>query len=336
MKTIFIGNIDTVDTIDIEKLFSKYGKIKSIRRVHAKKFVFIDYYEDQDAEDAVHDLHGREFRGKNLIVELAKKNYNPKPNFYKEKNDYGRQKFRNDNKRTNDFQENYREKNYGPHSNDRRIEYNNDGRKKDDYNNSFKRYKVDSPQLREPRNWDEDSERYRVYDERDKEIRNNESYIHKSRDPIKDKENIIKRSEENENFQKKNDMTPSLDSPNPHYDFYISPEKEDPKNNFEVNEPNEFNSRKRDVSPIEKEFRRTSNNEQLKNREIVINNNNNDKRDDYHFGDDYRDEYRNDFRNVEGDDDLRNDYREDDEDNFDNYRSNKDNFSDESRFLPKK
>ena len=69
---LFVGHLSRhARTRDIEYLFEKYGRI---RDMHLKNdFGFIEYYDERDAEDAVHYLDNYNFEGERLVVEFARK-----------------------------------------------------------------------------------------------------------------------------------------------------------------------------------------------------------------------------------------------------------------------
>ncbi|KAI0236326.1 hypothetical protein L0F63_003641 [Massospora cicadina] len=55
---------------DIEKLLRSYGEV---REIHLRSgYGFVEFRDYRDAEDAIYDLHGREFLGERLIVEHAR------------------------------------------------------------------------------------------------------------------------------------------------------------------------------------------------------------------------------------------------------------------------
>jgi len=55
---------------DIEYFFRKYGKLKDISIKN--KYAFVDFEDYRDAEDAVYDLHKKEFMGEMVSVEIAR------------------------------------------------------------------------------------------------------------------------------------------------------------------------------------------------------------------------------------------------------------------------
>ena len=55
---------------DIEYFFRRYGKLREISLKNG--FAFIEFDDYRDAEDACYDLHGREFLGERVSVEMAR------------------------------------------------------------------------------------------------------------------------------------------------------------------------------------------------------------------------------------------------------------------------
>merc|ERR1719293_323831 len=55
---------------DIERFFRKYGRLREISIKNGYAFLEFDDY--RDADDAVYDLHGTEFMGERVTVELAR------------------------------------------------------------------------------------------------------------------------------------------------------------------------------------------------------------------------------------------------------------------------
>lgn len=70
-RRIYVGRIPPDATrTDVEKYFGRYGTLMDVRIMAG--FGFLEYDSVRDAEDAVHDLNGRDFMGERLIVEFAK------------------------------------------------------------------------------------------------------------------------------------------------------------------------------------------------------------------------------------------------------------------------
>lgn len=68
---VFFGNLPyDVRERDIEKFFKGFGKLGDISIKNGYGFVDFDDY--RDADDAVHDLDGKDIRGSRVRVELAR------------------------------------------------------------------------------------------------------------------------------------------------------------------------------------------------------------------------------------------------------------------------
>ncbi|KAF9123789.1 serine arginine-rich splicing factor [Mortierella sp. GBA39] len=68
---VFLGHLsrDASDR-DIEQLFKNYGHIREVTLKNG--FGFVDFDESRDADDVVHDFHGKDFLGERLVVEIAR------------------------------------------------------------------------------------------------------------------------------------------------------------------------------------------------------------------------------------------------------------------------
>jgi len=70
-QRVYIGNLGSdVRERDIEKFFKGFGKLGEISIKNGYGFVDFDDY--RDADDAVHDLDGKDIRGVRVRVELAR------------------------------------------------------------------------------------------------------------------------------------------------------------------------------------------------------------------------------------------------------------------------
>ncbi|KAJ1261855.1 hypothetical protein BS78_09G062700 [Paspalum vaginatum] len=68
---LYVGQISSqTRTEDLEKLFSKYGRLRNVDL--KRDFGFVEFIDHRDAEDAMYDLDGRKFDGSRIIVEFAR------------------------------------------------------------------------------------------------------------------------------------------------------------------------------------------------------------------------------------------------------------------------
>ncbi|CAJ0945841.1 unnamed protein product, partial [Mesorhabditis belari] len=76
MSRVYLGRLPYRATVrDIERFLEGYGSVRDISLKYG--FAFVDFENVRDAEDAVHDLHGKTMPGDSrfrIIVELAKGN----------------------------------------------------------------------------------------------------------------------------------------------------------------------------------------------------------------------------------------------------------------------
>jgi len=68
---LYIGRLSNrVRERDIEDFFRGYGRVREI--IMKNGYGFVDLDDDRDADDAVHDLHGKELCGERVILEHAR------------------------------------------------------------------------------------------------------------------------------------------------------------------------------------------------------------------------------------------------------------------------
>ncbi|CAN8270039.1 unnamed protein product [Cochlearia groenlandica] len=68
---LYVGHLSSrTRERDIERLFSKYGRIRDVDM--KRDYAFIDFSDPRDADDARYRLDGRDFDGSRIIVEFAK------------------------------------------------------------------------------------------------------------------------------------------------------------------------------------------------------------------------------------------------------------------------
>lgn len=74
-KKLFVGNIgDTATEDELKELFSEFGTVTDIRLIGDKGIAFMEMSTQVEAEEAKKDLNGREFKGRALKVNEARKN----------------------------------------------------------------------------------------------------------------------------------------------------------------------------------------------------------------------------------------------------------------------
>ncbi len=76
---IYVGNLNfKVDENDLEQLFSEYGEVSSCRIIvdkfngRSKGFGFITMDNDDEANAAINDLAGTNFKDREMVVNEAK------------------------------------------------------------------------------------------------------------------------------------------------------------------------------------------------------------------------------------------------------------------------
>ncbi|KAH7725102.1 Sfrs5 protein [Aphelenchoides avenae] len=69
---VYIGHLPHRATErDIERFFRGYGRLRDV--VMKNGFGFVEFDDVRDAEDAVHDLNGRDLCGERVVVELSRR-----------------------------------------------------------------------------------------------------------------------------------------------------------------------------------------------------------------------------------------------------------------------
>lgn len=76
---LFVGKLSyDTNTESLQKLFEQYGTVTSAQVIidrdtnRSKGFAFIEMEKDADAQAAIKALDGREFEGRNIVVNVAK------------------------------------------------------------------------------------------------------------------------------------------------------------------------------------------------------------------------------------------------------------------------
>ena len=76
---LFVGNLPfAVTQSDLEELFSQFGTVTSVNLItdrmsgRSKGFAFVEFETEEAAKAAVEALHGNDFQGRNLVVNVAR------------------------------------------------------------------------------------------------------------------------------------------------------------------------------------------------------------------------------------------------------------------------
>ena len=69
---VFLGNLPPDCRVrDIEEFLEPCGRVRNVL-IKQRKYGFAEFEHEKDAEDAVHDMHGKKLHGNRIVVELAK------------------------------------------------------------------------------------------------------------------------------------------------------------------------------------------------------------------------------------------------------------------------
>lgn len=69
---LYVGNLGfSVTREDLNNLFSNYGEIRETKLIEGKGFGFIEMSNQAEAESAKKALHGTDFKGRTLKVDIA-------------------------------------------------------------------------------------------------------------------------------------------------------------------------------------------------------------------------------------------------------------------------
>lgn len=78
-KKLYVGNMSyTASENDLNQLFGQFGEVASARIItdrdsgRSKGFGFVEMGTDDGAAQAIEQLHGKEFMGRNLVVSEAR------------------------------------------------------------------------------------------------------------------------------------------------------------------------------------------------------------------------------------------------------------------------
>ncbi|MDR1553474.1 MAG: RNA-binding protein [Prevotellaceae bacterium] len=76
---IYISNLNYgISDADLRKLFEEYGEVSSAKVIidkfsgRSKGFGFVEMPNDDEAKNAINELHDSEFNGKTIVVNIAK------------------------------------------------------------------------------------------------------------------------------------------------------------------------------------------------------------------------------------------------------------------------
>lgn len=76
---IYVGNLNwKASDNELKDLFSRYGEVTKVNIVkdkmtrRSKGYGFVEFTSDSDANNAINELNGKEFMGRNLVVNQAK------------------------------------------------------------------------------------------------------------------------------------------------------------------------------------------------------------------------------------------------------------------------
>lgn len=75
---LFVSNIPfATDESELEKIFSSYGKVSSVKIIidrftgHSRGFGFVDMESDEEAQGAIEELNGASLNGRPLVVKKS-------------------------------------------------------------------------------------------------------------------------------------------------------------------------------------------------------------------------------------------------------------------------
>lgn len=76
---LFVGNLPFAATqSDLEELFGQFGTVVSVNLItdrmsgRSKGFAFVEFEAEDAAQAAIEALHGQDFQGRNLVVNVAR------------------------------------------------------------------------------------------------------------------------------------------------------------------------------------------------------------------------------------------------------------------------
>lgn len=98
-KTLYVGNVAYQVTEEmLNNLFSQYGNVVSVKIIvdrfsnRPRGFAFIEMGNDEEANNAIANLNGKNFEGRNLVVAVARAPQERK--FKRERDTRGERRYR--------------------------------------------------------------------------------------------------------------------------------------------------------------------------------------------------------------------------------------------------
>jgi RNA recognition motif-containing protein len=76
---IYVGNLDfSIKEDELKSLFGEYGEVSSVKVItdkfsgRSKGFAFVTMDNDEEAQAAINELNGTEFKGRNMVANEAR------------------------------------------------------------------------------------------------------------------------------------------------------------------------------------------------------------------------------------------------------------------------
>lgn len=80
-KKLYLGNLNySATSEEVRALLSEYANVTNVNIIEEKGFGFAEFETQEDAEKALNELNGKEFKGRTLKIDFAnppKKNFRP-------------------------------------------------------------------------------------------------------------------------------------------------------------------------------------------------------------------------------------------------------------------
>ena len=72
-KKLYVGNLNySVTKDELSELFAEFGEVVEVTIIDGKGFGFVEMSETSEAENAMADLNGKEFKGRTMKVDEAR------------------------------------------------------------------------------------------------------------------------------------------------------------------------------------------------------------------------------------------------------------------------